>query len=175
MKQLLKLWGSDEDGAALVEAAMLFPVMFVLFFGMVDLGNGILLSQKVVAGSQMVADLVAREEILSEGELENAIDSGEAALMPYATDSYGVDVVGIRFDSDDGDPEVAWRETRNMDENEEVLDLAEGLGEPGEGVIIVTVQYEYEPRFSGAAFDTFEIDEVAVVRGRKNAFVPYDD
>ena len=61
----LSRWIKEEDALAGTEAAMIFPVMLVLFLGLFDVGNGILANQKTIRASQIVADLVARKNVVS--------------------------------------------------------------------------------------------------------------
>lgn len=156
-----------EDGSAAIEAALLFPVLMTLLMGMVDIGDAILTNQKVISGSQLSADLLARKSTASSTEIDSAIEAARLALMPFPTDSFGIDIASIQFDSG-GAPVILWRETRNMSPNDVAVDSTSAIGAPGEGVLVVTVQYRFEPMFSGHVIGSFAMQEVAFVRGRKS-------
>lgn len=170
MKRIIKKWIADESGMAAVESAMIFPVMLVLLLGTFDLGNGILANQKAIRASQVVADLVTRNNTLSNAELNEAIMAGQLALHPFDPSSLGVDVVSIRFD-DNGDPEIVWRETRNMPPSPSVLTDVSPLATPNSGVVVSIIQYNFEPAFSGFVVDEIPMQEKAFARGRKTAVV----
>ncbi len=169
----IREWRGSECGVAAVEAALLFPVLMTLMIGMNDIGYGILANQKTIAASQVSADLLARFRTVTYTDIDDAIEAARLALEPLDDDNFGVDVVSIEFD-DNGDPEIVWRETRNMSPNDNAVNSTTGLGVSGEGVLIVTVEYQYEPAFSGFVIDTISMQEVAFVRGRRNSVIRLD-
>jgi Flp pilus assembly protein TadG len=62
MKRFFKksLYRQNDDGVAAIEFAFVFPFMFILFFGMIDLTGLISASRKVTNASAVVADLVSQ-------------------------------------------------------------------------------------------------------------------
>lgn len=164
----------EEEGIAGTEAAMIFPVMLVLFLGLYDVGNGILANQKTIRASQVVADLIARKNVVNSTDVNEAVKAGELAFEPMSKATYGVDIVSVRFDDDTADPEIVWRETRNMSPIPDVLDRVDSLKLAGEGVILVAVTYSFEPVFAGFVVDTFDMMEVGFSRGRSSPVVNYE-
>ncbi len=158
-------WLKDEKGMAGVEAAMIFPMMLVLLVGVFDGGNAILANQKTVRASQVVADLIARSGNATDDDISEAIAAGELAFAPLPTGSYGIDIVSIRFD-EDANSEIVWRETQNIAGVPDALSAVTALQEPDEGVVMVTVEYEYNPLFIGFVFDVINMRETAFSRGR---------
>jgi Flp pilus assembly protein TadG len=163
-------WGRCEEGLAALEAAYIFPVLLVLLLGTFDLGNGILASQKAIRASQVTADLVTRNIVARSSDIDEAIEAGRLALSPFPTDSYGVDIISIRFDSA-ARASIAWRETRNMASSDGILQRVESLAEPNGGIMVVVVEYLFEPAFAGFVVGEIPIQEVAFSRGRKSAVV----
>lgn len=175
LKRMLDLWSPlrwarDENGVAAVEAGLLFPVMLTLVLGMVDIGNAILSNQKTITSSQLAADLIARKEAVSTADINDAVEAARLAIEPFPTTTFGIDIVSIRFD-EDGAPQVIWRDTRNMGPNDNAVASTATFGEPGEGVVIVSVVFRYEPVFAGFVIDEIPMMEVAFVRGRKSPVV----
>lgn len=170
----LSRWIKEEDALAGTEAAMIFPVMLVLFLGLFDVGNGILANQKTIRASQIVADLVARKNVVSGTDVNEAVMAGELAFEPLDKSTYGVDIISIRFDDDTADPQIVWRDTRNMSPIPDVFDRVDALKLPGEGVVVVAVTYSFEPVFSGFVVDTFNMMEVGFSRGRSSPVVNHE-
>jgi Flp pilus assembly protein TadG len=164
----------DERGVSAIEAAMLFPVLFSMLMAIYDLGQGVVINQKTVAASQVIADLISRSEVVDTDLIDDIVIGGKLALEPYDKTPFGYDIASIEFD-EDGDPIVLWRVTDNMDENENAIDSTIGLGEEGEGVIAVSVVYAYEPFFTNFVVDSFDMTEVAFLRGRKSTTVTCSD
>ncbi len=168
-RNIYSRWIGEDNGIAAVEAAFIFPVMLVLLLGVFDLGNAILANQKTVRASQVVADLIARENIVSDIDIDEAIEAGRLAFEPMDASSYGVDIVSIRFD-EDAEGEIVWRETFNItpvDALTAVIDLAA----PNEGVVMVSVSYEYNPVFSNFIVGSIQMNEVAFSRGRRASVI----
>lgn len=167
---LLKKWSRKEDGVAAVEAALVFPLLLTLLLGTFDIGNGILANQKAIRASQVTADLVTRDSTIDDAGIDEAIEAGKLAFQPLSSDSFGVDIVSISFD-DDANAVIEWRETRGMTPLPDVLTRVVDLAEAGNGVMVVAVEYEFEPIFAGFVIDAIPMQEIAFSRGRKSAVV----
>ncbi len=170
MIKKLQTYFLDQAGMSVVETAILFPVLISLMMAIYDLGQGVIVNQKTVAASQVVADLVGRNEVIEMALLTDIRNAGELALAPYSAIEFGSDIISVRFD-EDSDPVVLWRVTENMTEDDGALDSTDGLGAEGEGVVIVSIANEYKPFFSGFVASEINMRERAFVRGRKSATV----
>lgn len=162
---------ADEQGTALVEAGLVFPVLLTMLLGTFDVGNAILANQKAIRASQVTADLITRNRVVNDTIIDDSIEAGELSLTPFPVETnFGVDVVSIRFDEDE-EPEILWRETRNMSADESVLTDVASLADANNGVVVVNVLYRFEPVFAGFVINEFIMSEVAFSRGRKSATV----
>lgn len=166
-------YGREEEAVAATEAALVFPILLTLLLGTFDMGFGILAAQKTIRASQVTADLIARHRSVSMSEINEAIEAGQLSLTPFDTSSYGVDAVSIEFD-ENNNPIVLWRETRNMSPNNNALASLQNLGDEGEGLVIVTVRYNFSPVFAGFVANEIPMQEVAFVRGRLTSTVPME-
>lgn len=163
-------WFESEQGVAAVEAALVFPILLTLLLGTFDMGNGILANQKAIRASQVTADLIARNSSVDLTMINEAVEAGELAFTPLPSDTFGVDIVSIGFD-DDAEPFIEWRDTRNMTAISDVLERVASLAEAGDGVLVVTVEYEFEPLFAGFVIDNIPMQEIAFARGRTGAVI----
>jgi Flp pilus assembly protein TadG len=168
----LRKWMLDDDATAAIEAGLLFPVLVLVLCGMVDAGMAITLNQRATDATQMISDLLTRNPTVSDADINDAIEAGKMAIMPYDTASYGVDIMGIQYIGTELTPTVQWHPTPyNMDENAEMPDHAAGLGNQDEGVVGVTVQYIFKPYFSYYFVGQITMKEESYARGRKGKFV----
>lgn len=163
-------WIQEERATAIVETAVLLPTLIMLLMGCYDLGQGVSVNQKTIAASQIIGDLITRDRSVTLDSLNEIITAGELALEPYDTAPFGYDIVSVEFDAD-GKPEILWRVRENAAPNDEAVASTEGLGLPGEGVLVVTAVYKYDPYFSHFMVDEINMREVAFLRGRKSATV----
>lgn len=172
--RLISHWIASQRGAALPEFALLFPLMLTMIMGAYDVGQALTINQKVISASQIIADLITRNQSIKAQDLQDIIMAGELALDPYDRTPIGYDIVSIEFD-DDEDPVELWRVTDNMAENDDAFDRSEGLGEEGEGVVAVSIAYTYKPFFTGFIKDDIVMREVAFLRGRRSAIISCSD
>ncbi len=168
----MRKWAIQEDGMALMEAAMLFPPMLTLLLGVFDLGNGIVLSQKTITSSQVAADLVARNRTMDTANLQDIIEGAKLSFQPFGLVDFGIDVVSIEFDNQQ-DPQILWRHTENMQPNNTAVNSVKGMSEEGDGMIIVTVRYVYNPQFAHFFTGDFSFSETSFTRGRRSATVTW--
>ena len=167
----IKAWWKETEGLAATEAAFIFPVMIVMLIGAFDVGRGILINQKVISSSQIGADLIARNMSVDNNIINETVEASRLSLQPYDTSSYGIDIVSLEFDENQ-EPEILWRETRNMLPNNASVLSTTGMFPEGEGVIIVTVAYQYEPTFGESVIGDITMQEIAFARGRRSPTVP---
>lgn len=172
LQTLVQHFRKDRRGTALIEASLLIPVMMTLLMGVYDVGNGIIINQRTITASQIAADLVSRDFAVTSGQLNEAVDAARLSFQPYDSTPFGIDIASIEFDAT-RQPVVLWRETRNMAPNEAAVDSVAGLGEEGDGLVIVTVRFAYVPHFGQLFMDVFTMQEVAFTRGRRSPTVEY--
>ena len=173
MINFIKRFWSREDGTAAMEAVMLFPPLLLLMMGVYDLGNGIILSQKTITATQIAADLIARDSTINSAGLEDSIQASRLAYEPYSLNEFGIDVASIEFDNNRM-PQILWRETRDMPPNAQAITNVNGIGDEGEGMVIVTVRYTYTPFFSRYFIEDLDMQEVAYARGRRSPTVEWE-
>lgn len=167
-------WLAEEKAAALPEFALLFPVLIAMIMGTYDVGRALTINQKVISASQIIADLITRNQSIDAQGLEDIILAGKMALDPYDRTPIGYDIVSLQYD-EDGDPEELWRVTDNMLPSDVAIDRAENLGEDGDGVVAVTISYVYEPYFTDFIQDEVAMQEIAIMRGRRSSTVSCGD
>lgn len=172
MFRALGKWWRNEEAAIAIEVGILMPVMLLMCMGTIDVGTGVLINQKVVNSAQTVGDLLGRDITIATSDINDCVAAGKLAVMPYDTTTYGVDIAGIQFVGGPTKPKVIWRDTINMTANPDILTGANGLGNDQDGVLGVTVQFNYTPMFSGIFTGAQTIYEVSYVRGRKGLFIP---
>lgn len=171
MMKTFGTWLKDDTAVAAIEAGLLFPLLMLILCGTIDTGIGLLTSQKTINASHMIADLLTRGSSVTSGEINEAIAAGEMAFEPYNTSSYGADIVGIQYLTSELTPTIMWRRTQNMLPNTDVIDHSEGLGSQDEGIIMVTVEYVYNPIFSDYMVGPIRMKEETFARSRKGTFI----
>jgi hypothetical protein len=178
MKLFLKIAGSasgwlrDRGAVAAAEFALVFPLMLTMLLGIYEVGSAISMNLKTISASQMIVDLITRNDEVTDDQISDAIRAGELAMGGSANlDDMGVDVISVRYDDND-DPQEEWRVTRRIQDPEEhLVDRAAGLGRYGDGVVMVLVNYTYRPLLTNTIIGNIHMQEVSFARGRNTAVV----
>jgi Flp pilus assembly protein TadG len=102
-------FGANVNGAAAVEFAIVVPVMLGMYFGMMELSQGVEANKKAGRASNLVADLVTQQAVITKAEIIAIANIASATLQPYNRTQPTVEVVGIQV-SDEAIPRarVAW-------------------------------------------------------------------
>jgi hypothetical protein len=147
--------------------------MMILMMGSYDMGMGIILNQRVITSSQIAADLLSRDRTVDMVRLDESVEGARLAFEPFALSEFGIDIVSVEFDAQRR-PQILWRETRDMSPNEDAVTNVMGIGDEGEGMIIVTVEYTYTPFFARHFLSDMNMQEVAYARGRRSPTVEWE-
>jgi Flp pilus assembly protein TadG len=107
--QKLRQFAKREDGAAAVEFAFVVPIMLSLYFGSMELSQGIEVNKKAGRASNLVGDLVTQQAVVTKSEIIAIANIAAATLQPYRRSGSTVEVVGIQV-NDETPPKakVAW-------------------------------------------------------------------
>ena len=158
----------DKSGLAMLEFALLLPMLLVLTLGSFEVGRYALLTQKIDRISATIADLVARAEALSATEVDNLLDATDYLAQPFEFSTSGMVIVSSIVGRDGQEPIIIGQRSRGTitgqsskigsDGGEATLPAAftdaDGQTlEEGEGVIVTEVFYNYVPYFAGAGGD----------------------
>ena len=79
----------------------------------------------------------------------------------------------ISFD-DDGNITEEFRETQNMTALPDAFARIDSVSEGNSGLVMVAIEYDYEPVFGNFVIDTIQMQEVAFSRGRTSGVVCKD-
>jgi len=161
----------DDRGTAVVDFAFVLPILLLLLIGVIEVTNLLSIDRKVVAAAQTTADLVSQRREVDNGQLNDYLRAAELIFEPYPASAVKVGIVGVRYNANSGAPEVDWTKSKNGGSVPNALTVAQGLGGPGEGVVVVRASYAYTPLFLDFIFGATEIEETAVLRPRRSQYV----
>jgi Flp pilus assembly protein TadG len=105
----LRSFGKRTDGAAAVEFAFIVPVMLALYFGTMEMSQGIEVNKKAGRASSLIGDLVTQQAVITKADIVAIANIATATLQPYNRSAPIVEVVGIQV-TDETVPRalVAW-------------------------------------------------------------------
>src|ERR1700742_4245930 len=75
----------DTRGMVAVEFALILPIMAVLFFGTVEISNGVAVYRKVTLMAHTLSDLTSQSIEVQDSDLTNFFSASAGVMMPYST------------------------------------------------------------------------------------------
>jgi Flp pilus assembly protein TadG len=153
VRRLLARWSRDDRGIAAVEFAMIAPLMIVMFFGMIDVSMGVGVDRKVTMISQAMSDLASRYTTVTDTEITNFFNIGDAMLAPYGTTDLTARITELYLDPNAGGVgKVQWSKGDAALTTGASVTVPDGLiGKNGTTVlanqylILAEVSYVYKP------------------------------
>lgn len=72
-------------GVALIEFALIVPILMLMTFGTLEIGRAIVVHKRFQRATAMVGDLVARETKVTQQDLNGIIQAANHVMWPYDT------------------------------------------------------------------------------------------
>lgn len=138
----------DESGIALIEFALIIPVLIVLLLGMIEFGEIFIVDRRVTAAASSAADLVARTDVVSDEQLNDIGLAVREILKPFPDQQLGIVITSVIADEDNSTT-VGWSWSHGTGvsaraEGDQVT-LPNNLTEPHSSVIMAEVRYPFSP------------------------------
>ncbi len=150
--RLLRLFGRfgrDRRAVSAVEFALIAPLMVTLYFGCVEISDGVAADRKVSLTAAALANLSAQTTSINASDMTNILNAASAIIAPYNANNLKVTVSCINIASDKS-AKVKWSATKNgtaratnstytFNSSTSALDLANTQ------LILAEASYEYTP------------------------------
>jgi len=148
MPQAIRRWARDRRGVSAVEFALLAPVMIGLYFGCVEISDGVSADRKVSLTAAALSNLTAQATTISNSEMGNILDAASQIMFPY-TSTLQSTVTCLKMDGT-GQAKVQWSATRNgtLKTVGSVYTFASSnapLAVPNSWLVLAEVTYAYTP------------------------------
>lgn len=99
---------NGEAGVAAIEFAIVFPVLLLLFFGMINFASYLSMLRKSSAAAELVADVVTRHNAtIEQADVEDYINGAELSFLPSATAGLAIHVYNYYLDN--GTARTRWQ------------------------------------------------------------------
>ncbi len=150
--QLIRNFASCRKGMAATEFALLLPVMFTLFFGMLETSDVATANRRAAIAVNTISDLAAQSTALTYDDVNNLIGGALQILDPAAGAVLNVNVVSVIADPN-GDPIIHWSRDELGAQPYTPGDSYTSLNDntvlnPLGSLIVVEITYPYSPPFT---------------------------
>lgn len=119
MKLWLQLRGQaarlkrDTGGMAAIEFVFIVPLMLVIFFGTIEISNGVAADRKVTITARTLSDLVSQGIKVTNQDMTNFFTMGSAIMTPYSGTPMTLRVSAVNINGS-GQATVAWSDGNNI-------------------------------------------------------------
>ena len=147
MTKLLRSFKRDREGASAVEFAILAPLLISLYFGCVEITDGIAADRKVTLTAGALANLTSQSQTITVDGMTNILNASAAIIKPYSVGNLAATVTCLYIDAD-GITKVKWSRTLNGTERtpgSTVTLPSADLVTPGSSLVWSEVNYNYTP------------------------------
>jgi Flp pilus assembly protein TadG len=98
----------DRSGLAAVEFAMVFPMMVVMFFGVVEISSAISVDRKATLVARTLSDLTSQMTSVANADILSFGEAAKAIMTPYPGSPLKSSVSEVYIDSATGVARVQW-------------------------------------------------------------------
>jgi Flp pilus assembly protein TadG len=99
---------NDRSGLAAVEFAMIFPMMVVMFFGVLELSSAIAVDRKATLVARTLSDLTSQMASVANADLLSFGETAKAIMTPYPVSPLTSSITEVYVDSVSGVARVQW-------------------------------------------------------------------
>jgi Flp pilus assembly protein TadG len=159
----------ERRAASAVEFALITPLMLLMYFGTVELSQGVALDRKVTLTARTLSDLVAQSTSISNTDMSNVFAASAAILTPYLSSPLQARVTAVYINAA-GIANVIWSDGYNMTGRGvgSVVTVPAGLLVPNTELIWGEASYAYTPTVGYVVKNTINLSETYYARPRQS-------
>lgn len=178
----LKRFRDDVRGVAAVEFGFIAPVLLLMLVGAVEITRAVAIDRRFTVVTNMIADLVAREEKLTAVDVEAIYKIAANAMAPYEVTPLKLSIIPVASSPTNANNIAVYPATTNRPSYNggpqpakcQAYALRTGLLAVNESVIVVESSYAFRPMFLGYVMGDMNWTDKAIAKPRKAACVDFD-
>ena len=177
---LRRFW-RHQGGIAVLEFALVLPVLMTLFYGTVEITRYILITQKVEKLAHAVADMTSQEQTATKSALDQVMAASGNIMQPFAVSgsTSTIFITAMYLAPGTTTPQVMWRYQGGgtYAASSQLGSVGGPATVPGftfddrENLIAAEVYYQFSPLISSQFFGTTTVYRTAYYKPRLGALL----
>ena len=127
---------NDRSGLAAVEFAMIFPIMVVLYFGVVEFSSAIAVDRKATQVARTLSDLTSQSMSVADTDIKSFGEAAKAIMTPYPPSPLVSSITEVYIDKVSGVARVQWSKGLTISTTGDVTIAATAPHNPGDVVTL---------------------------------------
>jgi Flp pilus assembly protein TadG len=152
----------DARGVALVEFALILPVMLILYLGGVQLQDAMACKRKVTITARAAADLISQNTTgkMTGAEVQSNLVAATQVMQPYSAGDAQVRVSEVSTDAK-GNTSVVWSRGLGIPpySKGQAVDIPSAMKTPNATFLLAQVNYAYRPPTSFGQFGPMTLSD----------------
>jgi Flp pilus assembly protein TadG len=172
---LLRRFRQDRRGVALVEFALIFPMLVALYFGGFEVCNMTATYRKLTDTTVEVANVTAQYSTLAATDVATIFAATSQIMAPYPTTNLQMVLSEITTDAS-SNATVTWSQSYNGATalaTGSAVTLPTGLAAPSSNYILVQTVYNYTPTVGSAFVSAVPMTSSIYIIPRNSPSIPY--
>jgi hypothetical protein len=167
----------EVKAVAAIEMAFIFPVMVILYVGLVDVTNLVSINRRVTLTASTLADLVTQiDGMTTKSEIDGIFESARSIFEPHPVAGISLSLFSFKLNS--GTPQLRWKHTNGASCGATPAGGAEmeSLMADGNDIVVARVCFDHAAiigSFLGSG--DFEIDDELMLRPRQSTTLQCTD
>lgn len=163
------LW-RDRGGVSALEFALIAPVLILMFFGLGELGQGLMAQRRATNVAAAIGDLTAQAQTLHDSDIANIFAAGAVIMQPISSTPLQMRLTSVTGNAS-GQPVVDWSDSQGgLTANTPgavLTGLPTGLiAASGDNAIVAEVHYHYTSPISVVLPNGLQFNETFYYRPR---------
>ena len=162
----------DTSGMAAIEFVFIVPLMLVIFFGTIELSNGVAADRKVTITARTLSDLVSQNTNVTNLQMTNFFTMGSAIMTPYSGTPMTLRVSAVSINGS-GQATVAWSDGQGIAGRTvgSTVTVPAGLIVNNTQLIWSEIAYTYTPAVGYVMKTAVTLTDVCYTRPRQSTAV----
>ena len=91
-------WRAGERGTIAIEAAIILPLLLLIFLGMVEFSQAWTVKRRVQSVASTTADLVAQSQAVTTAQLNDIASIGAQLMLPFSSAGIALTITSVAED-----------------------------------------------------------------------------